>query len=53
VLSVVGIVATAFVSKSGKPNAASLVGLLVLALFVVVVVAMSMSLLGDRGPAEV
>jgi hypothetical protein len=38
VLSVVGGVAIAFVAMSGKPNPASLVGLLGLALFGVVVV---------------
>jgi hypothetical protein len=52
-LSLVGGVATAFVSKSGKPNPASLIGMLGLALFAVVVVAVSVSLLGDRAPAEV
>ena len=53
VLSVVGGVATAFVSKFGKANSASLVGLLGLALFAFVVVAVSISLLGDRAPAEI
>jgi hypothetical protein len=53
VLSVVGGVATAFVSKSGKASCASLVGLLGLALFAFVVVAVGISLLGDRAPAEI
>jgi len=51
VLSLVGGVASAFVSKSGKANIGTFLGLLGLAVFAVVIVALSVSLLGDHTSA--
>jgi hypothetical protein len=51
VLSLIGGTASIYVSKSGKPNIASLLGLLGLLLFVITVAAISVNLLRDRTPA--
>ena len=51
VLSIVGGFVSAYVSKSGKPNVGGLVGLIGTGVFGIVVLAISISLLGDGAPA--
>jgi hypothetical protein len=49
--NIIGGVATPFVSKSGKPDPLSVLGLLGLVLFLIVTIAISVDLLRDREPA--